>query len=513
MEPEVIDLVRRLGDGDVLDFTDAERDAARAISQHVGVRKDAATGSLIVAWFPYDADADDDDTFASDIAVDGGEAAEDLHLTLLYLGDPADYDLELVSAALKLFSVRQCWTLQGRVAGVGRFIGDGDQDVVVALVDCPDLAYLRQRLTEFLWDQGVPCNAESGHGYVPHITLAYVTKGDAVPTGPVDAVEFSMDSLTLASGPERKTYDFPSYPESQDPRPLYASRDGGAYNIITKERAEDRYTFGPLYAPDRVDAHGEFTDPETLQKALWEYVRESADQGRRINLQHDDSGDATCGEWVEAVSWPYETTVKVAVPGEEERELVMPPGTVYLGVVWDEPAWKAVKSKKITGYSLGGRTVRIAEPGMELPPMGDKHAAAEGKGKGKKGDGAGMHEYVEKDDGSSVCMSCGESYGSGDHYEKDAAATKAAELAAAQDHAERLGAIREAAESEERRHRAELDVIKAQAADDRGLVSRVIDVLFKQAEQRLPETHIHLPEQNVNIHESGSSVVDKLLEE
>jgi hypothetical protein len=56
--------------------------------------------------------------------------------------------------------------------------------------------------------------------------------------------------------------------------------------LITKASGpEERFTFGPLYAPDRLDAHGEWVDASTLQKAVWEYVKASAAEGRRINLQ------------------------------------------------------------------------------------------------------------------------------------------------------------------------------------------------------------------------------------
>ena len=41
----------------------------------------------------------------------------------------------------------------------------------------------------------------------------------------------------------------------------------------------------------------------------------------------------------------------------ENREY--PAGTVFLGVIWEEWAWELVKTGKVSGYSIGGRTERV----------------------------------------------------------------------------------------------------------------------------------------------------------
>ena len=146
--------------------------------------------------------------------------------------------------------------------------------------------------------------------------------------------------------------------------------------VVTKAVEEKRYTFGPLYAPDRLDAHGEYTDAETLEEAVWDYVRGSAEQGRRLRLQHGDFGDVTVAEWVSIVAWPYESEITVSVPGEAEKAaetktVTLPAGTVYMGVIWDEEVWPLVKSGKIAGFSLGGRAVRVREKsGIPTEKMG-----------------------------------------------------------------------------------------------------------------------------------------------
>lgn len=414
---------------------------ANAMAQRVGIRKDA-DGSLIVAWWlPGD--------LASALAIPGGVAPEDMHLTLLYLGDVGEYDADAVLAVCKLFTMRH-GPLAGAVGGMGTFVGSADEDIVVALADVPDLAWLRRCLLDDL-----ACHAslyvpeETGHGFIPHITLAYTPKGQATVSSLTESVPFQIDNLTVAAGNLRvgfamqgaqlveadsepaayyakraldmlgvrteatdvdkagrvlsgknlaalqqmhealgkvidaevsRTQGAPEPEEEEEPEapkkdPADTKKDVGDESALTYEVTkavdEQRYTLGPLYAPNRKDAHGEWTDPDTLQKAVWEYVRESASDGRRLNLQHGDEGEITVGEWVEMVVWPYEHTIKVAVPGEEARELTMPAGTVYMGVIWDEAAWPLVKSKKLTGYSLGGKAVKV-QLDADLPSMGDK---------------------------------------------------------------------------------------------------------------------------------------------
>lgn len=459
------------------------RRVARAMAGRVGVRKDAGDGLIVAWWLPSD--------LAGQLAVPGGEAPEDLHLTILYLGSVEDFDADAVLAVTKLFTMRHA-PIDGLIGGLGNFVGEGDEDIHVALVDCPGLGYWRQCLRDDLGcHAGIYLSDEAQqHGYVPHITLAYTPKGTGALAPLTESIPFKIENLTVAAGALRVPFAVGGgYGESEapaDPVAYYAKRAMEAVGIefsrttdsktglpifvpvdkagrvlsaknlaaltqmhealgkvidaevgrrttapeldpedkpaaaeggeketkkdadvqsrgsalgldspggegegetstgetgeeevealtyeVTKALDEQRYTLGPLYAPNRKDAHGEWTDADTLQKGVWEYVRESSENGRRLNLQHGDEGEVTVGEWVEMVVWPYEHTIKVAVPGEEERELTMPAGTVYMGVVWDEDAWPLVKSRKLTGYSLGGKAVKV-QMDAQLPDMGDK---------------------------------------------------------------------------------------------------------------------------------------------
>jgi len=117
---------------------------------------------------------------------------------------------------------------------------------------------------------------------------------------------------------------------------------------------EKKFTLGPLYIPDSLDAHNEWTDSEELQKAVWEYVK-SGD--RRIRLQHNR--DIVAGEWVEVMTFPHKLTVPITKANGEESSFTYPPNTVFMGVQWEDWAWDLVKQGKLRGYSIGGKAKRI----------------------------------------------------------------------------------------------------------------------------------------------------------
>jgi hypothetical protein len=127
---------------------------------------------------------------------------------------------------------------------------------------------------------------------------------------------------------------------------------------VMKAEHERRFTLGPWYVPDRMDAHGEWTDADELQQALWEWL---TDGDRSIKLQHDPT--VTAGRVVEAVTWPAAVSYSLQ-NGVEKQDYDFPPNTVFLGVVWEPWAWELVKAGKIRGYSMAGRADRLM---VDLP--------------------------------------------------------------------------------------------------------------------------------------------------
>lgn len=132
-----------------------------------------------------------------------------------------------------------------------------------------------------------------------------------------------------------------------------------------QKQAEKRFTLGPLYVPDFMDAHGEWTDSEELQAGVWHWVRTG---DRRIFLQHDT--DVVAGEWVEVMTMPQAWTVQMMdAQGNPIGEVTYPPNTTFLGVVWNEEAWEMVKAGELRGYSIGGFSDRVL---ADLPANGER---------------------------------------------------------------------------------------------------------------------------------------------
>ena len=146
----------------------------------------------------------------------------------------------------------------------------------------------------------------------------------------------------------------------------------GETTLISKSVEERRFTLGPMYIPNRMDAHAEWTDPEELQNAVWEYVRKG---DRRIRLQHNR--DVVAGEFVEVMAWPYPVEVPMVQKSGATENMTFPANTVFLGVVWEPWAWELVKENKLRGYSIGGRAERLLADlpeeyvGKAMAPFGD----------------------------------------------------------------------------------------------------------------------------------------------
>ena len=122
---------------------------------------------------------------------------------------------------------------------------------------------------------------------------------------------------------------------------------------FVSKAAEYRYTLGPAYVPDREDAHGEFTDTETLQAAMWDWVRKG---DRTIYLQHSDKA---AGEMVEMMTMPFPLEAELTVPGQGVTKYTFPADTPFLGVIWEPWAWDMVKAGQLRGYSIGGTAKRM----------------------------------------------------------------------------------------------------------------------------------------------------------
>jgi 2'-5' RNA ligase len=139
---------------------------------------------------------------ARELAVEGGESAEQIHLTLAYLGD-AGKDIPEAARARLTDTVRQ-WAagqepVRGKTNGLGLFTGG--ETVTYANVDAPRLPDIRQSLVRALTDQAGVVVA-SDHGYTPHMTLVYADRRDIT----VPELDLVFDQVVIAWAGEHTAF-------------------------------------------------------------------------------------------------------------------------------------------------------------------------------------------------------------------------------------------------------------------------------------------------------------------
>ena len=354
---------------------------------------------------------------AEELAVPGGEPLSDLHITLAYFGPASelsdDEKGQIEEAVADVVAMYE--PIKARVGGIARFLTRDNQHPVVALVDAPELNVMRDELVFRLADEGIePYN---DYAYIPHITLTYeadeslqenrISSGLEVtePQWPtelddfvVPELEFFIDELRVVDASDYSAYPLGDYgdmpveekkrrsgrtrrsrgntrgnkrnksvrsnrralPASKNFPVLTLKADFKGPNRIYKADNEERYTFTVVYKPDDVDAHGEYTTPDDLQKALWQHVK---DGDRNVYVQHGrlpGVGFRKAGEWVELSTWPYKTEVEFLTIDGKTHKRSVPAGSAWMGTIWEPWAWELVKSGDIRGLSFGGTSRRVS---------------------------------------------------------------------------------------------------------------------------------------------------------
>jgi 2'-5' RNA ligase len=157
---------------------DTWEEAVKSAGGHTGV---------MVAFYPSRAQQ-------QELAVKGGEPAEEIHLTLAFLGE-VGAELQPEDEARVIEAVAGWAADQQPVAAITNGHGiftSGPTAVTYASIDAPALPAARQGLVEALDKAQLP--PLRNHGYTPHMTLAYDEWRDV----DVPAMELLFDAVVVA---------------------------------------------------------------------------------------------------------------------------------------------------------------------------------------------------------------------------------------------------------------------------------------------------------------------------
>lgn len=154
---------------------------------------DYASSSMIAFMLPEEVKADIKERFP--FVQD--DVLESLHLTMAFLGETEK--LDMVKTLWAMFEAASYkGSIEGEVQGLARFISGEDRDAFVLTFDSPHIIKLREALARELDWRGVSIPSE--HGFIPHITLAYIDKDEDLPITTFEPFNLTIDRIDLVNG-------------------------------------------------------------------------------------------------------------------------------------------------------------------------------------------------------------------------------------------------------------------------------------------------------------------------
>lgn len=168
-------------------------------------KKTAAHSGCMVALVPSPEVAASISLAASEFDGVRAEPAEEIHLTLAYLGKAADIDRATFMAAVQGIAAVAGGGLTGTTSGWGTF-DNADEKVLWASMDVPGLDVLRMMVVEGLTAAGLP--VATNHGFTPHMTAGYAEEPiSAFPETNVAGQPLVFDCLVAAYAGEWTYFD------------------------------------------------------------------------------------------------------------------------------------------------------------------------------------------------------------------------------------------------------------------------------------------------------------------
>lgn len=138
---------------------------------------------------------------AEGLAVPDGLDPADMHVTVAYLGSTAGVDRDTLLKVTQALAGRA--PIEASVSGHARFTG-GEQDVIVTLVDSPDLETLRHDTLDGLAEQGVGIPRK--HGYTAHMSITYVDPDTESPVNRINTQPVTFGAISAVYGTERTNF-------------------------------------------------------------------------------------------------------------------------------------------------------------------------------------------------------------------------------------------------------------------------------------------------------------------
>lgn len=163
-------------------------------------------------------------TLARQLAIPGGEAPGELHVTLALpgkLSELSDDQRARLPNIVRGFALIHR-PLNGMISGVTTFPAHEGVKPLVLLMDVPGLSAWRQRLVEILALNGY--TVANDHGFTPHMTLQYMPEAAPIAYGPPPDVALAFDTISLMMGTEKRTWRLGGNPEVDESLESFAAK-------------------------------------------------------------------------------------------------------------------------------------------------------------------------------------------------------------------------------------------------------------------------------------------------
>lgn len=162
----------------------------------MGTQPDNSGGAML-ALYP-------DEQTAAALHVPGGTPLAELHVTVAYLGKART--VNPVALRLAANAVQGRPPIRATISGHARFTGHPDGDIIVALVDSPDLDDLYRDVVDALRREGVDYLPK--HGYTAHCTLQYLPTDKPSPVDRIEAFPVTFSAISVVHGGTRHDLPF-----------------------------------------------------------------------------------------------------------------------------------------------------------------------------------------------------------------------------------------------------------------------------------------------------------------